>query len=255
MPKATSRSCNSIAPVGLPNFSNATPVSQPLDDRDKVGQQLIQAQRANLSRSASAILTPPAFAHSNDGGRSFSDPSDSFLFWSPACNPFVLAVEAWPVSSEHPNAFHALSFEHLVAVLYCQDREHILFSDGARHLQLAVVAGSVLDGPVRLHYLLSGFQGVEAKALTLNRLCYLRKHGSFPRSLYPPETRAPRYAMMLRAFDGAKAGASQREIAIALFGEKAVYRDWEAGFLRTRVQRLIRRTEQFIGGDYRRLFV
>jgi len=58
---------------------------------------------------------------------------------------------------------------------------------------------------------------------------------------------------MLRAWDGAKAGASQREIAVALFGETAVRRDWEAGFLRTRVQRLIRGAQALIGGGYRRL--
>jgi hypothetical protein len=251
-----SRSCNSMAPGGLSNFSNAIPDSQPREDRHwNLSMRFIRAQRANLSPSAFAILTPLAFARSNNGGYFFADPSDPFLFWSPACNSFVLAVEAQPVAPEHPDAFDVFYFEHLAAVLCCEGREHILFSDGARHLQLTVLAGSVLDGPVCLHYELSGFTGVEAKALALNRLCYLQKRRSFPKSLYPPETRAPRYATMLRAWDAAKARASQREIAIALFGESAVRRDWEAGFLRTRVQRLIRRAEQFVGADYRRLLL
>lgn len=181
------------------------------------------------------------------------EPSNSSIFWSPACNPFVLSAEAEPIASDHPDAFDLWRFEHLAAALCCNDCEHILFSDGARHLQLAIIAGSVLDGPVRLRYSLAGFRGVEAKALTLNRLCHLRRRHAFAKSLYPPETRAPRYAMMLRAWDGAKAGASQREIAVALFGETAVRRDWEAGFLRTRVQRLIRGAQALIGGGYRRL--
>jgi hypothetical protein len=185
--------------------------------------------------------------------RSFADASDPLIFWSPACNPFVLAAEAKPAAPDHPDAFDLWRFERLAATLCCEGCEHVLFSDGARHLQLAVVAGSVLDGPVCLHYRLSGFQDVEAKALTLNRLCHLRRRRSFSKGLYPPETRAPRYAMMLRAWDGVQAGASQREIAIVLFGETAVRRDWEAGFLRTRVQRLVRGAEQLIGGGYRRL--
>jgi hypothetical protein len=165
----------------------------------------------------------------------------------------VLSVQAEPIARDHPDAFDVHCFEHLVSALCCESCEHILFSDGARHLQLAIVAGSAFEGPVRLRYALSGFQGVEAKALTLERLCHLRRRRSFARSLYPPETRAPRYAMMLRAWDGMQAGASQREIARALFGETAVRRDWEAGFLRTRVQRLIRGADRLIGGGYRRL--
>jgi len=165
----------------------------------------------------------------------------------------VLSAEAEPIAPDHPDAFDLWRFEHLTAALCCDDGEHILFSDGARHLQLAIVAGSALEGPVRLRYALSGFQGVEAKTLTLDRLCRLKRRGVFPKSLYPPEMRAPRYAAMLRAWDGAKAGASQREIAVALFGETAVRRDWEAGFLRTRVQRLIRGAQALIGGGYRRL--
>ena len=58
---------------------------------------------------------------------------------------------------------------------------------------------------------------------------------------------------MLRAFDGAATGASQRDIAAALFGDRAVREDWQAGFLRTRVQRLLFAARAMMGGGYRRL--
>jgi hypothetical protein len=138
-------------------------------------------------------------------------------------------------------------------VLCCDGREHILFQDGVRHLQLAVTAGTVLDGPVCLRYSLSGFQGIDTKLLTLRRFCHLCRFRRFPKSLYPPERRAPRWTMMARAWDGVRSGASQREIAASLFGERSVREDWSGGsYLRTRVQRLIRGAEKLIGG-YRQL--
>ncbi|PWB81379.1 MAG: hypothetical protein C3F11_15425 [Methylocystaceae bacterium] len=194
-----------------------------------------------------------AFARSNVGECSFADEVGSTIIWSPTCNPYVLAAEAEPVAPDHPDAFDISYLEHLAAALCYDGGEHILFSDGARHLQLAVIAGSVLEGPVCLRYALSGFRGLEAQTLTLNRLCHLRRRCSFSKSLYVAERRASRYALMLRAWDGAQAGASQREIAMTLFGENAVRRDWDAGFLRTRVQRLIRGAEQLVGGGYRRI--
>ena len=58
---------------------------------------------------------------------------------------------------------------------------------------------------------------------------------------------------MLRAFDGATSGASQRDIAAVLFGDRAVREDWEAGFLRTRIQRLLSGARTMVQGGYRQL--
>lgn len=183
----------------------------------------------------------------------FVEEFGSGILWSPERNPLVLSAEAAPMAAGQADAFDIRQFEHLSVVLRCDGGEHILFSDALRHLQLAVTLGTVLDGPVCLRYALSGFRGVEAKVLTLRRFCHLCRFGRFPKSLYPPERRAPRWTMLLRAWDGMQAGASQREIAAVLFGENTVRRDWAAGFLRTRVQRLIRGAEKLIGGGYRQL--
>lgn len=112
-----------------------------------------------------------------------------------------------------------------------------------------VTAGSVLDGPVCLRYPLSGLWHTEAKILALRRLCGLCRLGRLPRGLFPPERRARRWAMMLRAWDGEMAGASRRQVAAAIFGETAAHELWESGY-RSRMQRLVREAEEMVSGGY-----
>ena len=107
--------------------------------------------------------------------------------------------------------------------------------------------------PALLSCTLRGINDFEIKPLTLQRLCRLARSGRLLKSLYPPERRARRWIEMLRAFDGAEFGASQRDIAAVLFGDRAVREDWDAGFLRTRVQRLLSGARTMVRGGYRRL--
>lgn len=58
----------------------------------------------------------------------------------------------------------------------------------------------------------------------------------------------------LQVLDGLAAGASQREIAIAMFGSAAVARGWQPdGALRAQVRYLIRRARALMEGEYRSL--
>jgi hypothetical protein len=61
--------------------------------------------------------------------------------------------------------------------------------------------------------------------------------------------------MALQAYDAVQAGASHRDIAAALFGEKAVKEDWygRSDYLRLRVQRLVRMADKLVNGGYRNL--
>jgi len=168
----------------------------------------------------------------------------------------VLAVETLPVPRGDGDAFDVRHFDHLATVLRCPDgHEHLLLSDGVHHLQIDVTAGSLLDGPVCFHYELSGFRHIEAKTLTLRRLLLLCRLGRFPRGLFPPERRARRWAMALQAYDAVQAGASHRDIAAALFGEKIVKEDWKgrSDYLRLRTQRLVRTADKLVNGGYRDL--
>ena len=58
----------------------------------------------------------------------------------------------------------------------------------------------------------------------------------------------------LQVLDGLAAGASQRELAIVLFGSVAVARGWQPdGALRAQVRYLIRRARALMEGEYRAL--
>ncbi|QNG49728.1 DNA -binding domain-containing protein [Sphingobium yanoikuyae] len=64
-----------------------------------------------------------------------------------------------------------------------------------------------------------------------------------------------RWLMALRVQDALIAGASQREIAIALFGAERIPVDWRSASdsLRSRVRRLVREARILAGGRYRGL--
>lgn len=128
----------------------------------------------------------------------------------------------------------------------------LLFSDGARHIHLALREGSLLKGPVRLRYAVEGLADLEPKLLTLRRLAALWRLGRMPIELFPRDRRAPRWVAMLRAFDGLQSGASQREIARALFGNVVACQEWreDSDYLRLRVQRLVRNSGAMVQQGY-----
>lgn len=135
------------------------------------------------------------------------------------------------------------------------DREHVLLRQGGRAVQLSVQSGSVLAGAVRLYYEIAGFDGLEMKLVTLERLLALRRTGRFPNRLYPPPPRSERWPPALQALELARAGASQREIASTLFGGPAAVEAWAgpSDFMRSRVRRLLRFAEAMTHGGYRQV--
>lgn len=113
----------------------------------------------------------------------------------------------------------------------------------------------MLDGPVRLHYLLADDCTLPAKILTLRRLLALKRLGRFPRLLFPPDPYAARWARAMQAFDGHRLGVTHREIAAVLYGEALVDAEWRgrSDCLRCRVQRALRIAGVLVNGGYRRL--
>jgi hypothetical protein len=136
-----------------------------------------------------------------------------------------------------------------------EGREHLLLSDGLRAIRLDVVAGSVSAGPVQLRYLLSGLASAERPLLTLRRLLALWRSGRFAAALHPPERRARRWILLLRAADGLAAGAGQREIAEVLLSSSAADPRWRsaAPSVRSQAQRLVRSARLMTAGGYREL--
>lgn len=131
---------------------------------------------------------------------------------------------------------------------------HIVFAQEGRQLQLALStqfgAGPGMLTPAVLARDLAG-----RRALALKRFADLISHGQLRHHLYPAETRAPRYARILQALDGARQGVRYREIAVGLFGEERVRADWALpdNHLRDHVRRAIAQGRALLEGGFVRL--
>ena len=174
------------------------------------------------------------------------------LVWSATVDPSVVVCAAEPVAVDHPDALDISQLAlATTTIIGTSGGEHLAISDGTTRIRLDVVDGTLLRGPVRLHYRLAGFADAEQQLLTLRRLLALHRLGRFARGLYHREIKAERWAMMLRAHDLSVVGASQREIAAALFGPQATD-EWrtQSDYLRLRIQRLLRDANGLIHGGY-----
>lgn len=173
------------------------------------------------------------------------------LVWSAMVDPSVVVCTAEPVAVDHPDAFQIGQLALATTIVGTAGIEHLAISDGLRRIRLDVIDGTLVEGPVKLHYHLAGFADAETQLLTLQRLLALHRLGRFARGLHPRETKAERWAMMLRAHDLSTQGASQREIAGELF-DPSVSAEWRtrSDFLRLRIQRLLREANAMASGGY-----
>lgn len=151
----------------------------------------------------------------------------------------------------------AIDFARLGGDLFVQPDgqggERILLRHEGVHLRADVISGTVLDGPVVPRILLTGIADLSAPMLTLRRLGGLSRHRCLAVLDQPRERRAGRWVQMLRVLDAITAGASQRDIAIVLFGRDTVAAEWRgvSDHLRLKVQRLAREARRLAGGGYR----
>jgi hypothetical protein len=140
----------------------------------------------------------------------------------------------------------------VVALLMPDGAQHLLFQDAGRTLQLTV-AGASLLGPARLVTdAVLDRESREPRLAALACLARLRESGKLPAQYVPAEPRGRRLRVVLRALDARLAGASHREIAMALFGRLRVDRDWADphDHLRDVVRRAVRRGLTLMDGGY-----
>ncbi|QCI78805.1 DUF2285 domain-containing protein [Hankyongella ginsenosidimutans] len=131
-------------------------------------------------------------------------------------------------------------------------------SDGWHHIRIDLDAGTLAGGaPVVFAYRLHGIASAMSRVLPLRRLLHLCRHRRFAASLFPAERGMDRSVVLLRVHDALAAGASQREIACALFGEERVAREWSSpsDSLRSRTRRLIHDATVMAQGGYRSLLL
>lgn len=195
------------------------------------------------------------------GGCTFAeDPAraspDARLLWDARLDPDTLRVDAVPVDPDHVDRFDPGRFaQWLDVVVDPEGREHAVLSDGYRRIRIDIEQGSLgCDRPVLLRYAVDGTVGqcTEARLLPLRRLAGLLRTGRFLPALFPAERRVERLVEVLRVADALSAGATQREIAAALFGSERVGDDWRgvSDSLRSRVRRLVREARRMRAYGY-----
>lgn len=85
----------------------------------------------------------------------------------------------------------------------------------------------------------------------IQRFWQMLKARPVPRDTRMTPYQRQRFRMMMQAADGRAAGASYREIGIALFGERRVLGEpWKTSPLRAAVIALVRNASTLIGGGY-----
>lgn len=134
--------------------------------------------------------------------------------------------------------------------------EHVVLSDGVHHIRLDLVSGSLAnERSVLLRYRIDGIGNAERKILPLRRLLHLIQRRRFAKSLFPEEPSMARRLLALRVHDALLDGASQREIAIALFGHERVTAQWHgrSDSLRSSIRRLVKEAAAMASGGYRSL--
>jgi hypothetical protein len=171
--------------------------------------------------------------------------------WLRGADPSVLeAVAQRAVSGD---SFDVTALSVNAACCVRDGIEHWLWSDGFRQIRLDVAGRSLRAGPALLRYRIAGCATARQPAETLIRFIALARTGRIVRSLFAPERRAPRWAMVLRAHDALAAGASHRDLAELLFDAGRVHR-WriEEPSYRQRVLRLVDAARRAAGVDPRR---
>lgn len=215
-----------------------------------------------MSPGMLAPAAPRAAARRSAGAATFAeDPQrpapEARIVWDALFDPAILPVRAEPADPDDPDAIRLAALAPWLTVVAGADgREHAVLSDGRHHLRLDVDAGRLSgEEAVMLDYRLCGVRSAEPRLLTLRRLLGLCRQRRFARTLFPADPRMPRLVTILRVSDALAAGASQREIATALFGAEAVARDWNnrSDALRSRLRRLVREARAMAAGGYRRL--
>ncbi|MBS0220961.1 MAG: DUF2285 domain-containing protein [Proteobacteria bacterium] len=136
-------------------------------------------------------------------------------------------------------------------------RQHVLVREGPRNLQFVADGASMLE-PVRLHTdaLVDG-RSVRQRLVALEALNAVAHEARLPADLYPADPRSRRLRHVLQALDGWRAGATYRQIGMALFGEERVAADWSDArhHLFDRVRRAVHRGRSLMTGGYRLFLV
>lgn len=188
-----------------------------------------------------------------------SSPEDDAItasvIWNPAITDRVLDVVALPPKAGFRGQVLDLEFiaTEKTLLVSSDGRQQLLLRDGARSLQLNISGVRITDPVVLFVDTAVPEDQPETQTRLLECFRKLRTNGAVPAECFPPHPYAKRAASVLIALDGHLAGVSHREIAIAMFGESRVARDWRdpGEHMRDAVRRAIARGLALMEGGYR----
>lgn len=123
-------------------------------------------------------------------------------------------------------------------------------------VRLSIRSGTLLEGPVRLSYHITGLHELDHRSLALRQFDALMRLGRVPKTLVTTRPPTARRLHLIRTLNALAQTTTPRCIAAELFGNNLVTRDWnhESDYLRMRTRRLIERASDLISGGYLTLF-
>ncbi len=131
-------------------------------------------------------------------------------------------------------------------------REQVQLSQGGAKVQLAVSGASLLDAPCLLTELAIPDDRAGPRLAAIAAFNHLAQGGRGTVPSHVHGGASARLALVLQALDGHLAGASQRQIAVSLFGPKRVESGWRdsGNCMRDRVRRAVRRGRHMMDSGY-----
>lgn len=158
------------------------------------------------------------------------------------------------IAERDPAPFDVRLLGAFAMILKDSPGERLSLSNGISRIDLRLVAGSFLDRPLSLQFLISDAKA-QAQVEELHRFRSLRQRRAFGTWLHRREPRAWRWIGQLRAYDALIAGASERDIAEAILGHQRICQEWRDrdGSARSVVRRLVAAARRNVAGGYRNL--
>lgn len=183
------------------------------------------------------------------------DAASASVIWNPITTTRVLNVISLPPKLSFGGQVLDLEFIAAEKTLFVSldGTQQLLLRDGIRSLQLNISGARITEPSILFVDTAISEEHPEIQLRLLECFRMLRAGGSLPSECFPPHPYAKRAAAVLMALDGHLAGASHREIAVAMFGEERVDRDWSdpREHLRDAVRHTIARGLVLMEGGYR----
>lgn len=169
-------------------------------------------------------------------------------------DPSRAQIEAHPCRNS-ADGFDVERFGSTASVIVTPSgAEHFTFNNGHSCLGFDIFAGSVLAGPVTFKVAVSDLSIANRQFATVQRLLALHRNPTVNADVRR-SSRNNRIVAALRVSDALSDGASYRQIAVALFGEKRVKDEWAGASdsIRLQVRRLAALARHMAGGGWRTL--